>query len=315
MEPKRRSHMVSHWLRLIRWPNLLIAAFLMSVLRYGLIIPFHLPHALSDFAFFLFVMATLMIMAAGNIINDVYDLKSDAINKPNKMIINKFVKESSALKIYWLLNVLGLIIGIGLALYIGKIVYSTLWIISVLSLYYYSTDLKTKPLVGNLLIGFLGALLIINILMHDIIPVITEYKPELGKIIIYVFLFYAFFSFSSTLLREWIKTLQDVEGDKRAGYETLPIRIGEKNTKLLALILAILLLILLAVFAQLYTSKILKAYLILGPMLINAAIIYWIIKSDHYKLIQNLCKVYMLSGILAAPVFTIQLLGFKVFFS
>ncbi len=44
------------------------------------------------FLFYLLIFSTVLIVAAGNIINDYFDVKADRINKPDKLIIGKFIK-------------------------------------------------------------------------------------------------------------------------------------------------------------------------------------------------------------------------------
>ena len=314
MATQRRSHMVVHWLKLVRWPNLLIAAFLQLLLRYALVEPFNFPRALSDSAFLIGVFATILLMAAGNIINDIFDQKADAINKPHRLIVGRWTSEDWAWRVYGTFTIVGVLIGFLLAVHIGKWIYASLPLITAALLYFYSTEYKTKPLIGNLIISFLGSILIITVLMYDIIPVIHAYNPEAGKAVIYIFLIYAAFSFGSTLLREWIKTLEDVEGDRKAGYETLPIRIGVRIARRLTILWAAFLLILLTAFTWVYTSNYLRVYLLLLPVLLNAYILYLLIRTENYTKAQKICKIYMLAGILSIAVFTLQVLGWKAFF-
>ena len=85
-----------HYLNLIRLQNLIIIALVQVFIRFGLFIPLGANITLSDFEFSLLVVATLCIAAAGNIINDIYDVKIDKINKPKKIIIGKTVSEKTA---------------------------------------------------------------------------------------------------------------------------------------------------------------------------------------------------------------------------
>ena len=73
-----------HFLNLIRWKNLLLIAFVQVLIKYALFDPFNIDVTLNGFGFSLLVIASLCIAAAGNIINDIYDIDTDLINKPEK---------------------------------------------------------------------------------------------------------------------------------------------------------------------------------------------------------------------------------------
>ena len=56
--------------------------------------------ALNTFQFALLVIATLSIAAAGNVINDIHDVKADAINKPTKVIVGENISEKNAYRFF-----------------------------------------------------------------------------------------------------------------------------------------------------------------------------------------------------------------------
>ena len=90
--------LLAAFLRLIRWPNLIFIA-LTQILFYYFILPFvyrdrfyEIHITFSPIHFYLLVLASVCIAAAGYIINDYFDLNIDMINKPSKVIIDKFIK-------------------------------------------------------------------------------------------------------------------------------------------------------------------------------------------------------------------------------
>ncbi len=113
-----------HVLNLIRWKNLLMIAFMQYLIKYALLLPFRESHSvlvtLSDFHFFLLVLATVLIAAGGYVINDIYDVETDRINKPEKLIINKYITEKNASTLFMILNIIGVGIGFYFANGIGK---------------------------------------------------------------------------------------------------------------------------------------------------------------------------------------------------
>src|SRR5690554_5074464 len=98
---------------------------------------------LSTTQFTLLVLATLCIAAGGNIINDLYDIEIDRVNKPNKVIIGKSISERTANNLFIVLNVVGVGIGFYLSNVIGRPGFSALFIAISALLYLYASNLKS----------------------------------------------------------------------------------------------------------------------------------------------------------------------------
>ena len=81
------------YLQLIRLPNLFLLALMQLTFRYGFLAQQDIPLALADWQYLLLVLATVLIAAAGYAINDIFDQDSDAINKPDRAIVGKFITE------------------------------------------------------------------------------------------------------------------------------------------------------------------------------------------------------------------------------
>jgi len=100
------QNMISFF-KLIRWKNLLLIALVQLLIKYALLEPFEVVRfTLNDFGFSLLVLATLCIAAAGNVINDIYDIETDLVNKPDKVIVGNSISEKAAFNIYILLTIL-----------------------------------------------------------------------------------------------------------------------------------------------------------------------------------------------------------------
>ena len=126
------------------------------------------------------------------------------------------------------MNFIGVTIGFFVAHNINKFSFGLILSFLAFSLWKYSKDLKTKFLVGNLQVAFLTALSIILIALFDILPLGISNNGT--KIIFKIILIYGF-SFITTLIREIIKDLEDMEGDQKIGANTLAIEYGIKKTK------------------------------------------------------------------------------------
>ncbi len=108
------------YLNLIRWKNLLIIALVQILIKYALFLPFNIDITLNWFGFTLLVLSTLCIAAAGYVINDVYDVETDLVNRPDKVIVGKSVSEKTANNLFIILNVIGVLIGFYLSHLVGK---------------------------------------------------------------------------------------------------------------------------------------------------------------------------------------------------
>ena len=107
--------------QLIRPLNLVIIAFTMYSTRLFLYlyeVKFNatiFQKSGEEIDFFLMVFSTLLIAAAGNMINDYFDVKADRVNKPEKLIITKYVKRRVAILNHWILNLIAFSIAIYLS--------------------------------------------------------------------------------------------------------------------------------------------------------------------------------------------------------
>ena len=166
----------------------------------------------------LFIVLTCCFTAAGGyVINDLFDVETDHINRPNKRILKQNISHKAAIAYYIVLTALGQIFGYMAGLGIG--LFSSA--IAIL-LYFYSSDLKAMGLPGNSLIAFMSGS-VIYIASRGIHEIHSAYFAE-----------YAFLAFLLTLARELVKDAEDIEGDKEQGCETFPIVHGTRKTHILS---------------------------------------------------------------------------------
>lgn len=296
------------FLKLIRYQNLLMVLLMLVLTKYAIITSFT---TLFSLQFTLLIISILCITASGYIFNDIYDLKTDLINKPNKVYIGKSITHKAAWHAYYAFTIAGLIIG-GAATYLkGNTYYIFFFVVSVLLLYGYSKWLKRIAFVGNFVVAFLTALPlfmvavfekentatannILEALIHffDLIPMTTA-----------LFCYYIF-AFSMTLIREIIKDIEDIKGDYALKMKTLPILIGIQRTKNITFVIA--------TFVFLFLVVLLKEELIHFQLLFWYAILFVIVpfawflfqlksaKSQlNFSKLSRLLKIIMCFGILS----------------
>ncbi len=119
--------LIAAFFKLIRWPNLFFIA-LTQCLFYFCVFETMLNQPGYDhkhFLFYLLIVASVTIAAAGYIINDYFDLQIDAVNKPSKVVVDKIVKRRWAIIWHWFLSGIGILLSIYISYRIGN------WLIAV----------------------------------------------------------------------------------------------------------------------------------------------------------------------------------------
>jgi 4-hydroxybenzoate polyprenyltransferase len=254
----------------------------------------------------------MIIAAGGNAVNDAHDVNADRINKPEKMLIGKSMTQDTALFTGQFLLLLGSILGLALGYFNNMLTFSYIFPLTALMLWFYASDLKKRTLVGNLLIAFLGGLMVFNEVIFDILKTLTTAEPEIQMQAVWVIVAISGFSLLLTLARELVKDLQDVDGDRQAGYKTLPITSGTVFPKLLAILILMVIVVFIGIIAYKtilsrdWLSSVYMIVFVMAPLLF--AIVKVAPASTPHSLgqIGNLIKLVMVTGIFAVLVFTIS---------
>ena len=206
--------------KLIRLKNLIMIALIQVLIKYTLINEYLDNFTLNNVRFSFYLIALTLIVAAGYIINDIYDIETDKINKKENQIIGNSISSKSAFNYYYLLNFLGFLFGFYIALSIGETAFGFIFIFFAFSLWRYSKQHKTSFATGNFQVAFLTALSIINLILFDLVPI--GINNENGSLMISkIIIFYAGFSFITTLIREIVKDIEDLEGDQKINALTI----------------------------------------------------------------------------------------------
>jgi 4-hydroxybenzoate polyprenyltransferase len=315
-----------NFLKLIRLPNLIIIGLTQYAIRFGIIAPFldqaSLGLFLSEKLFACLVLATILIAAAGYIINDYFDVKLDYLNKPKQMVIGKSISRRQAIFLHTSVN----IIGMALATYVAFSIHHPMLILFQLVssglLWFYSVSFKKQVLIGNIIIAILTALVPFTAGYYEVAVMLDEVKEvgslasesltanSLGSLLfsiqylLYWIVGYSVFAFLLTLIREVIKDCEDIEGDKAFNCKTLPIVLGIKKAKNVAIYVSLLLLgmiFLLQLMQYLSKDWISLTYFL---VFISAPLVWVILRTrkaqskKHFFIISQSIKVIMLFGIL-----------------
>jgi 4-hydroxybenzoate polyprenyltransferase len=299
--------------RLIRWPNLFFIALTQSLFYYCIIVPTAyvagLTFNLTQPLFFLLLLSSVFIAAAGYIINDYFDLNIDKVNKPEKMVVEKIIKRRWAIVLHWGITTTGLLISLYVSFKTSFIVI-IVNVLCTLLLWFYSTTFKKKLLSGNIIISLLTAwtVLVLYFAIGNTFHFFSPSSPGFSAAINHIFKYavlYAGFAFIISLIREVIKDIEDMEGDAKYNCKTMPIVWGVPTSKVFAgvwLIVLIGAMIILQFYAFQLGWWITATYcflLILMPLLWILRKLYIAQNSRQYHRLSSMIKLVMLSGILS----------------
>lgn len=308
-----------NFFKLIRYKNLLIIAVTQYLMRYCIVSPilringFELQ--LDNFHFGLLVFSTMLITAAGYVINDYFDTKTDMLNRPDTVLVGKNISRRMAMLIHIILNIVGVGTGIYLSIKVGILALGLAYIIASGVLWFYSTTYKRQFLIGNIIVAIFTAMVPFVVVIFEV-PLLNKVYREVliqnninfNNILAWVGGF-SIFAFLATLVREIIKDIEDFEGDMAFGRNTLPVVLGIKTTKILviAIILVNIGLLIYVYFRYLlwmYNGQldyITLLYYLLCIVIPFIYLAFQIIRAEtraHYHRASNLTKLIMLSGIL-----------------
>ena len=301
------------FLRLIRYQNLLMIILTQVLVKYFLFEPFQIDPTLGLTEFLLLVFSMVCLAAAGNIINDLEDVQTDTINKPQKIVIGKAISETSAYYWFLALNIIGVGIGFYLSNYVSKPSFVALFIIPSAFLYFYATQIKGTILVGNLVVSVMVAMIIVMVGIFDLIPAITPYNLPTQKVIFSILIDYAVFAFLINFLREIVKDQEDINGDFNAGHQTLPVVLGQRRTNIVIFILGLLPLlgVLFYIYSYLYENDLAVLYVL---FFVLAPLVYFQVKvtgaktRKHYRHLSLVLKIILAAGLLSIGLYRFILL-------
>lgn len=299
------------YFKLFRWKNLLMVLLAQGLFRYAIAGPFfwdmgaELP--LHHIWFMLLVLSTVLIAAAGYAINDYFDLRTDRINKPDKQILGRILDRRDAIVAHKLLNVLGVCMGLALAIHLRSYLMFVLFLLVPAALWLYSIRWKKTSLLGNVMVALMAAM-VTGLVWY------SEYRAAglytgidmdqlsgLGTMA----LFYGLFAFFTNLIREIYKDVQDLRGDAASGARTFPVLAGLRKTKSLVIILLVITIILIAMFSFWLEAQSLVVPVVYLGMLVQIPLLLMIPASrmartsPKFGTLQKYMKWIMLVGLLS----------------
>lgn len=304
---------MNNYLKLVRFPNLIIIALIQVVMRYFIIEPIlainRIKLQFSDTNFIILVLATVFMAAAGYIINDYFDTKADRFNKKD-VVVGRLVKRRIALLMHQFFMGISIVLGGYISYEIGHWQFVLIFFMAGGLLWFYSTSYKYYFLLGSFLMAMVSAAIPFLVVIYEIPPLNNTYaevllasKTNFNYLLYWVGAF-SFFAFIGALIGQFIRDLISTKGDREIHRQSLPVVIGLKWTKIVIVFLLVFLSA--SVFGVWYQflnapmDKITPWYfalLIILPLLLLA---YYVIKykeGNKFKMGLFLFRFAILTGI------------------
>lgn len=269
------------------------------MLRYGI-------GLLVDIRNFISIAAAYqLIAAAGYIINDYFDVPIDIINKPHKVFITRGISKRTALTLYIGMNILAVLLGTRVSLLLSNPLPVICVLMSILLLYLYSAFLKKSFLAGNIVVSGITASALPVLLM--IVEQMSRMPAKASRYLQIATLLYTGFAFLLSFAREVIKDMEDVEGDRLHGGNTMAIVLSDGVVRYIVTLNLFCMIILLAViqpylWEQNLWTRLLSVYTILLVIAPLIRIILKVFKAKacaDYNRLSGSIKIVMLMGILS----------------
>ena len=300
------------YLKLIRFQNLLMLAFMQLVFRYLFLKQSYVDLALTDFNYILLIFATVCIAAGGYVINNIMDQDTDEIAKPQNRVVGVSISETVAYNWYIGLTIVGVGIGFYLSNVIYKPTFASMFILVATLLYMYATSFKQIPVLGNVVVALMLSTSIIIIGLFDILPAIDVDNRFRMKEAFDILMHYAIFAFIINLIREIVKDLEDMDGDHQSGINTLPIAIGVQKTKIIVGVLTVISIGILAYYvnSNLFELDYVVYYamvLIVGPLIYFGVKLINATAKKEFHHLSLVLKIILFFGILSVAVIVFNL--------
>ena len=297
--------------KLVRWPNLFFIFLTQMLFRFFILqYVYHSnPSGTENFKlslplFFLLSAASILIAAAGYIINDYFDVNIDLVNKPSKLIIGKFIRRRWAIAFHIIFSTLGFLLSCYVGYRLRNFYIPAMNLIAILALWFYSTTFKKKLLIGNIIISLLTAWVIF-------VLTISEYRfrivpnDDYWKNLIKLSFIYGGFAFIISIIREVIKDMEDMPGDAKYGCTTMPIVWGIQVSKVfVAVWLVVTISAIVAIQFYVFQlgwwlSALYSLVTIILPLLWVLRKLYLAQTAKDFHKLSTVVKLVMLTGILS----------------
>lgn len=294
--------------RLIRLPNLFIMAATQVLIRLcvikPLLKPMNMEPQLPLSLFILLVIATVFIAAGGYAINDYFDRKIDRVNKPQSQVVGRLIYPRHAMGYHLFFSISGVLLGSWVAFRSGYLYLSMVFFMVSGLLWFYSTIYKRELLLGNIIVALLTALVPFLVLLFELPLLARNYGASVSPFSRYLMIWvlgFSLFAFLLNLIREIVKDAEDFEGDRAYGKKTVPVILGIKAARLIAVVLTVsAIALLISAWLWFVHDRYTLIYFIIMLIVPMSFAIFMLLKGGDQKYLHKLStlfKIIMLAGL------------------
>jgi 4-hydroxybenzoate polyprenyltransferase len=306
---------IAAFLQMMRWQNLLFIAITQLLFHYCILQPnlavVSLQPQVANQYLILIIVASICIAGGGNIINDYFDINIDQINKPHKLVIDKYIARRWVIFLHLFVSLIGIMCSVYVAMRLNLFWLGIANSLCVLILFIYSASLKKQFFIGNIVVSALTAWVILILVLpeYEKLSLTSVQAIETYYKILRLGILYASFSFIISVVREVVKDMEDINGDRKNGCKTMPIFWGLNATKVFVAVWLIVLIGVL-IIAQVYVlrfgwwlSIVYGGLFIITPLMFILKKLVKAQSTQDFHQISSLVKWVMLSGILSMVFF------------
>lgn len=302
--------------RIFRGPNLFMVFLAMYLMRWSIVRPIlellGFEPQMPESTFFLLVISTVLITAAGNVINDYHDVRADRLNNADNVVIDRYISRRQAIIIHFVLSSIGVVLGVFVAIYHHLYWLSPIFILTPPILWFYSTLFKHKILIGNLIVSIFTGMVPLLVILFEF-PLILKANseilqdfPNMFYPILYWVGMFAAFAFLTSLIREVLKDAEDIGGDAEVGSKTIAVVYGLKTSKILVFALLCIALtglsLIFLIFLRDWMSLSYFGVFLALPLLYLLFQILRVNDSQGFHRLSQIVKLVMLTGLMYAPI-------------
>lgn len=274
----------------IQWKKIVYFTFMLFLFKFCFLHGYGFKTTLSFFDLGLLSIASAFLLASGY-------LKSFAYRNQHKKI--KIDLEKTKKCSFWF-AIIGVLVGVLLSFKIQKPWYGILFVVCpIISHFYIKNNIK-KTFISNIVTAFLKPFALLTLLWFDLPVDLTQEQWTLFFNLQLITIAYIIMSFLSNIVFEMILDLINVNEDNLNKQKTLPILLGRKRAKDIALLLSIIGCFFIFSIALAFSDNtFVFATLMLLGVLPDLYFIYYLMKASETKHYKYLIKISYFNFILA----------------
>ena len=234
-----------------------------------------------DLNIWIIIFCSAFSISAGYIVNSIYDSKKDLINRPLKTTLENQISGKTKFIVYVLLNSTTLLLSFQISL--RAFLFFAFYISGIIL---YSIRISRYPFIGNIFSVLLSITPFFAIILYY-----KNYSYEIFS--------YSIFLFLLVLIREVVKDLENFVGDFTLNYNTIPVKYGEKVSKVYISILIFFVFLMSVHILQSYEISYMKYfYFFVYPFFVLFTYILWKSYSkETFQKLHNALKLLIILGI------------------